>query len=1511
MKRTLLLCAALVVLTVALAASAYAYVEVFRLGVPSGDNAPAFIQFTLNCPASAEIKIYPSDASGNITGPAVKTETIAAVRGKNTYIWPCTDDMGAKVPVGHYVASIAVTATQTQWDPIIGIFTWNEPDIEHPARPLPTVGDTEGFYGVAINKRKGSPYYGQMFVAMPKADKVLHYDVDGTFLREIPDAGIVWGASGPWDCYFDEQDPEDWLYIGDRSNHILYRVKPGVKNPDGTWQTPVWQKAPNDQFPYYRAMFGRMSGNDHFHLGSGDSTVTYNWIKADGTWTTKLTSYNAIPDATDDSNFVYGMWMTPNRQTLYQSILAGSASQTNKGVTQWSLTTTGVTYSRTGWQQNGASLPGGTLNTPDVVKSPVNDPATGVPFLWVTNFAAYSTSGSTAGLRALYKLDANTGAILPDDFDIITWGHMVDCDAVGNVAVTFGKSAITWGQYYWGVFAPVGSNTVTAQAPTGSAFYVPSDPAPVVWPDSDTWTFSDPNYPGKLFPDNTATATITFKVLDADGWQDIDGVFVDLSSLGYSSATPVTSKVCDIDGSPTCTDPTHLAARCTLSGIKAVRGTKAGQHNLVVTAYDQHFTTPNNPASFDMMVAGATVNGYVRHTRWPATVPIDGATIVAVGGKPGSPGYPHTYRFPATDSQGFAEMELSEGTYQVHAEKVGFKQQADVTRVVADLTSPPGFPTAMGDIMLGPLTVAEARQLEDGTYCSVEGVVFASSESLAPDQQYGFAPKTDLLKACRQWYLCDPGANGADAGINCLIKQEGVDALQWQWNDPNGMNPLGTVCTYLGTQGVPGAQPTVGETVCFSGTISTPGGAERRIRVEDTKFTNSVPRAQLSAYYLNRGVVSGMEVPAPKSFTIADISHIYTTGSHPHWGKYGRISGAVVVKKVADGHWVAGNANLGDTIPYFFIADAEGNWASATLETPTSLNITGWPDTWPVLGGTYTLTGPIGRRARYGEGTIKLRSNADAVLTAAAPSIPSANNVASMLSLPNGTTVTVRGLVSSKSTSYMTICSPDGKAYMRVNASPFYVECQASPGPRYDEIVAVGTLSTNGPTGIRTVNITSPVLVVGQSSTLPPQLPALPTPAADSLKDIRGVNPDGSVKEVRGIVTYKNGADMYIESPGREVGLKVKSFISAAVGDDVTLRGYLTIDDGEKALVNCFDGKINNTEPGTPPAAFDMRTRDVGGAAYGPYDPGVTDGKGALNVGLRIHVSGMVTAVGADYFYVWDGANKTDQPVDDGTGNKGVRVKGSPTGLTPWVTWVDVVGISSANATAVSGKVIPEILATEITPITEFETVTADAGTALNAGWNLMSLPVAPAATGDGDDMDMVWSPWMVVAPNKIPDDLDGIIYRWEAATQSLVMFDMWSPETFGGMLLGDGYWVRLASPWSISYTGVSSTLDKWIGVPSSGWLLIGLPRQADMEWDGIQVHNGAIISPNLTDAGYIKDPAWVQTTGYWWDNTFQGLVDIGVPDDWPSSTTMTAWHGFWFKAFQGNKALIFPNSAP
>ncbi|MBP6964026.1 MAG: hypothetical protein KBC96_06435 [Armatimonadetes bacterium] len=1351
----------LIALITALAVSAQAAVELYE--VKASQYVPAFIDYKLNCVADVTIQILPSDAGGTPTGAAVRTVTFTGqAKGFHRYIWLADRDIPGDAPQGYYVAEVSASANQAQWEPIVGVFTNQEPFTEHGWNPLPTVGDVEGFYDIAMNTNVNSPYYGRIYATHKIQKDIFMYGPDGQYLGKFDDSTVTWQGSAPWNVVV---AGDDYVYVSDRSSMDIYCFTPTgtlVSQTTGT---------------NYRGMFARTMGDGTtwlYFTGSASGTYRKSVSANHQTYSGMTLCYNT---GGGDGWDAYGLWVSPSTKTSYAACLQGP----NSGLTKWVDDDVNGTYIKDNWVSN-------VSRATDVE---LVDAAT--DFLWVTRMDqnaladATTTTNYDESTPAVYKVDPTTAQSDGVARKIITWGHLATADRVGNLVSTFGKSTSSWAQYYWAVFADAGASTAGPKRTT--AFYLGATPAPVVVPGTAVWTADN-----TIAADDFDTASVSFKVMDVNGWADITSCTLDLRPIGYAQNTACTL-------SQDLSDPTGKTAIATKTGIKAKVGTRCttsfGQpvHYLTATPVDAAMGSNADPEEVKLQVTGDPYfDSYIRHsliTSWY----ISGAQIKAVGG--GIPGAtdpravgPFTYYSAPSDTSGYAQIDLSAGSFAVTAEKLGFGSTAAVNISVPYM----GYTT---DLYLRPLTIAEARATMNGTKVNVQGVCFAQPVGVAPTAANGLANRTDTLVQRSQWYVCD--ANSPANGL-VFMKSAMTDPFPFSWDDVDAQDFLGN-SLYIGKR------PAVGETIMITGILDAPGGHERRVMIQNADIESGMAAVPIAVdrTYWNRGNLGGLP-GTPASKTIAQIYHPMTTSAKDEWGQFVEITGATVVGIHADG---LPNPNPQDPAytfpPYFTVANAAGDSCEVVLETPTSLAATTWTST-VTLGKTFTVKGAGGRRTRYGNGCIRIRSLADLTQTAAAP---------------------------------------------------------AAPGP-------LGV--------VRTAN-------------------------------------DGAAVNVSGIVTAKIGSSLWIEAADRSIGIRVKSNPAyVAVGDNLQVLGTLGTENGERVITPT--AVLIPLSSGNTIAAFDIRSREIGGAASGTT-PGVITGRGALNVGLKVHFLGMVTGIDPAatpaWYYLWDGANRSDMPVSDSNaqGFIGVRVEAAPpAGVAPWTDWVEVTGVVRASTSITTGAV-PTLAPITAAKVTTFNTVTAASGTALTAGWNLVGLPTAPAAVSDGDEWSAkAWEPYMVLSPTQDPFDIDGRMYRWENCSGSLYNWDYWtevgSHGPFGGALLGDGYWMQLDGPWAVSYSGKASTLDQWIGVCNTGWMIIGHPKAHNTYMADLKVHDGGAVY-SMTDA--VLTNSWIDCVGYWWDNQVQSLIDVGIPDCWGSTDTLLPWHGYWLQAYEKDLALIVPEA--
>ena len=1450
MKRTLLVCV-LAAALMAMMATAFAVPELYNVKLAGTDlipKAPAFIDYQLNCTANITVEIYKWDNDTQTIGDKIRTDGPTSMsKGSHTYLWPCIKDGGIPADPGYYVAKITAAASPTTFSQIIGAYKFSDPTNEdtsgywNPGVPA----DGWGWWKADINTNPKSDYYGRIYAANVNTGEIYMYDCDGSYLSTFNRSGIGWGSSAPW-CVGVGQD--GYVYVSDRSNTRIYCF-----TPDGSSYVLTMDAT----FTYFDvaqpdANVNGIADDPTYIFQSSGGVVWVLTVAADHASYTSATACNP-------TDAVFGVYVAPDLSYLFICEAGGVVRKWVKG--------TGLTYSRSGtWS---CSVPAACW---DVCES------TDRTYLWIARYvtsgldpvakfwteAGNSTNPTWAVSTAYTKgqvviptipntlkyvcivagtsdpVTEPTWPLTPNATVVdgtVTWQEAspiyysgtaptymkgVAADAVGNVLLTYGKGSSSWPSYYWSLATEAGTYSTTKQA--DRPFEVFSDSAPVVVPGSATWTYSDVS--GKLLPDDTSTAKVDFKVLDANGYSDIGSVWVNPSSLRMQSdaGTLVAADSIVQDTS----DTNNLTSLCRAT-FKAVLGARAGVHtDLVIEPRDLDYPTiPSNTDKFSVDVKGNDFMGTVKHLSHLAL--ISGATIEIVGGTDGVYGYPFTYTSDATDDNGIAHANISDGLFTAQALKVGYQEQTPSSFTMT------GGPTSRV-VSLGPITIAKAKTLLSGTLASIAGVCYAQPKGLAPTAADGLDYRLQAVVSetvstiSNQWYMCDAG--DPENGMLFMLRITADPDYPYTWDDPGKTDEWG-VPVYIG------ARPAEGRVIWVKGTVDYIPTYEKKCVVQDLDFLAEFGTEPQTFYQTYWNKASGV-VPTPASKTVAQVYHGVSppSGAPATWGSFVEVTGATVVA------WLpgAGEIPVGAYFPALgeeaidtaIIMDNSMNWATVTFQTLTSLNFWDGIGDKPApvgLRDVYTIKGAGGRRARTGVGTIRPRKTADIVRTTDNPSAPPSDNIGS-----------VRGA------------------------------------------------------------------------------------AANDL-------------DLAGIVTAKFTDYMYVESADRSSGVRVIADAAAqtlvAVGDRIWFTGDSLLLDGQKQITPDLPFSIVTRGNALP--YLGMRTRDIGGHSYGTYDPGVDQAFGALNVGLLLKVHGILTykdtAAIPTYFYIWDGVNRTVAPVNDGNANSawGIRINSAPTtAMTPWTSWIEVTGVVSVNQTAVVSATIPEIIPS-VTPVilvaSDFTTVSFPAGTIL-AGKNLIGVPDTPGNVGNGDSygFDQGYDPVAVLSPSTDPDwytraeAIDGRIIRWDAGTLSSKGFEMWSEPhgEFGGITLGDGYWVTADSAWTTcSYKARVQNIPQWISPASATNILIANPQNHDVEldpvnldppqaWDtGVMMSDGAQV---LSFAGACTYGAgWIGSTGTWWDNAAGSSRDTGVVDDWAYDTRLLAWHGYWFTWLQNYKSMIVP----
>jgi len=175
-------------------------------------------------------------------------------------------------------------------------------------------------------------------------------------------------------------------------------------------------------------------------------------------------------------------------------------------------------------------------------------------------------------------------------------------------------------------------------------------------------------------------------------------------------------------------------------------------------------------------------------------------------------------------------------------------------------------------------------------------------------------------------------------------------------------------------------------------------------------------------------------------------------------------------------------------------------------------------------------------------------------------------------------------------------------------------------------------------------------------------------------------------------------------------------------------------------------------------------------------------------------------------------------------------------------------------------------------------------------GWNLIAMPVVPL------------DPDPVVVFDGIPIDM--ALSRFDSATQSNSTWDEFNEE-FGGILIGEGYWLSATAPDQYSFSGLNDVdeMDVWISLPNAPWSLIGNPYSYAYPWEDIKVTDGN-VTVSMYDAVYVLN--WVDAWGTYYDATTQSNETVSFPDEFPTSEDLLPGHGFWIQTKVSKLALIF-----
>ncbi|MCE5313553.1 MAG: hypothetical protein ABFD49_02115 [Armatimonadota bacterium] len=201
------------------------------------------------------------------------------------------------------------------------------------------------------------------------------------------------------------------------------------------------------------------------------------------------------------------------------------------------------------------------------------------------------------------------------------------------------------------------------------------------------------------------------------------------------------------------------------------------------------------------------------------------------------------------------------------------------------------------------------------------------------------------------------------------------------------------------------------------------------------------------------------------------------------------------------------------------------------------------------------------------------------------------------------------------------------------------------------------------------------------------------------------------------------------------------------------------------------------------------------------------------------------------------------------------------------------------------------------------------------SGFNLVAAPVVPLNSDPLSVFDQVGL-----------DYYSSSLSRFDGATATMVGYDPYNTSAFGGVLLGDGYWLWCDTAYSVSFDGVADGVpdannvktDMWIslpgdqtdGVDAGGWNLIGNPFNHDVPF-GSDEYSGVGDYLKVTDGVDMKTieeaeaAGWISGQFSYYDGNTQTMYNAGYfyCDDY----YLRAGKGYWVYTNRDNLALIIP----
>ena len=363
--------------------------------------------------------------------------------------------------------------------------------------------------------------------------------------------------------------------------------------------------------------------------------------------------------------------------------------------------------------------------------------------------------------------------------------------------------------------------------------------------------------------------------------------------------------------------------------------------------------------------------------------------------------------------------------------------------------------------------------------------------------------------------------------------------------------------------------------------------------------------------------------------------------------------------------------------------------ASATLSAAhVTLNKTGTADGSVTVAGTGTRARIITINGTTGDGTLSIsiaagaaRDSAGAPSAAVGPSVEFAvDNTAPAVASIEGPTSPITGVGPVSYT--VTFTEP-------VEGFDSEDDIEVSPsGTAQVGSVGIGVDNTGPSAGPYTVTLASisgdgevSIAVKAGACVDRVGLPNAGAAGASFIVDNTVVSSVGAAKQLEDgapvaldskVVSAVFSGHIYIQEPDRSCGVKVITADARAVGDLVSVTGWLDASGDEVAIAAGLVALAGDTRSVSPVA---LTGRLVGGTAFGLQN-GVEGGVGLNNTGLLVRTWGRVDQIGPGYLYVDDLSGVRDGTATGTEPNAGVRVLCDPSGFAPG-EYLLVTGISS------------------------------------------------------------------------------------------------------------------------------------------------------------------------------------------------------------------------------------------